>query len=102
MSRERPPIRSTWTKTPNPIRLFYSVAKEDEHNWSEAGNDYLKSRSKNGQTNYYEAVWDQENGEYGTTTAVFTPAESNAFYHYTEDTTLYNLVNTRKSRYLSF
>ena len=77
-----------------PIRLFYSVAKEDEHNWSEADNDYLKSRSKNGQTNYYEAVWDQENGEYGTTTAVFTPAESNAFYHYTEDTILYNLVNT--------
>lgn len=76
------------------IRLFYSVAKEDEHNWSEADNDYLKSRSKNGQTNYYEAVWDQENGEYGTTTAVFTPAESNAFYHYTEDTILYNLVNT--------
>lgn len=81
-------------KNAYPIRLFYSVAKEDEHNWSEADNDYLKSRSKNGQTNYYEAVWDQENGEYGTTTAVFTPAESNAFYHYTEDTILYNLVNT--------
>ena len=63
------------------IRLFYSVAKEDEHNWSEADNDYLKSRSKNGQTNYYEAVWDQENGEYGTTTAVIPPAETTAFNH---------------------
>lgn len=77
-----------------PIRLFYSVAKEDAHEWSTADNDYLKSHSKNGQTNYYEAVWDQENGKYGSTTAVFTPAESNAFYHYTEDTVLYNLVNT--------
>ena len=28
-----------------------------------------------------------------TTTAVFTPADSNAFYHYTEDTPLYVLVD---------
>jgi len=30
---------------------------------------------------------------YGTATAVFTPAASNAFYHYTEDTPLYVLVD---------
>lgn len=85
-----------------PIRLFYSVAKDDKHTWGVADNDYLTANSLNGVTSYYAGEYDSaatDGGQYGTATAVFTPASSNAFYKYTEDTVLYNLVNG--NRYLT-
>ncbi|HIU10618.1 MAG TPA: S-layer homology domain-containing protein [Candidatus Avidehalobacter gallistercoris] len=84
-------------KNAYPIRLFYSVAKDDTHTWGVADNDYLTANSLNGVTSYYAGEYDsatQGDEQYGTATAVFTPASSNAFYKYTEDTVLYNLVNT--------
>ena len=59
-------------------------------------NEYLIAHSKDGTTSFYSNAWDaaaQDDAQYGTTTAVFTPADSNAFYHYTEDTPLYVLVD---------
>lgn len=82
-----------------PIRLFYSVAKDEDAAYSEEDNDYFAQKSENGWTNYYSNEWTGK--EYGDTTAVFTPAATNAFYHYTEDTLLYQLVNNgHPNRYL--
>ena len=80
-----------------PIRLFYSVAKDEDAAYSEEDNEYFAQKSKDGWTNYYSNEWTGK--EYGDTTAVFTPAATNAFYHYTEDTLLYQLVN--RNSYLS-
>lgn len=71
-----------------PIRLFYSVQKADNIQFGASDNDYLLANTVDGVTSYYEAAWDNE-ADRGGTTAVFTPAESNDFYHYTENTPLY-------------
>ena len=84
-------------KSAYPIRLFYSVAKNENATYSAEDNEYFAQKSENGWTNYYSNEWTGK--EYGDTTAVFTPAETNAFYHYTEDTLLYQLVN--RNSYLS-
>lgn len=79
-----------------PIRLFYSVDRDDAVTFDQGDNDYLIAYSKDGTTSFYSNAWDaaaQDDAQYGTTTAVFTPAASNAFYHYTEDTPLYVLVD---------
>lgn len=84
-------------KSAYPIRLFYSVAKNENATYSAEDNEYFAQKSKDGQTDYYSNDW--TGGPYGDTTAVFTPAATNAFYHYTEDTLLYQLVN--RNSYLS-
>lgn len=79
-----------------PIRLFYSVDRDDTVKFSQKDNDYLIAHSKDGTTSFYSNAWDDNatnDTQYGTATAVFTPANSNAFYHYTEDTPLYVLVD---------
>lgn len=72
-----------------PIRLFYSVDRDETVTFDQDDNEYLIAHSKDGTTSFYSNAWDaaaQDDAQYGTTTAVFTPADSNAFYHYTEDT----------------
>ena len=79
-----------------PIRLFYSVDRDETVTFDQDDNEYLIAHSKDGTTSFYSNAWDaaaQDDAQYGTTTAVFTPADSNAFYHYTEDTPLYVLVD---------
>ena len=79
-----------------PIRLFYSVDRDDAVTFDQGDNDYLIAHSKDGTTSFYSNAWDaaaKDDAQYGTATAVFTPAASNAFYHYTEDTPLYVLVD---------
>lgn len=79
-----------------PIRLFYSVDRDETVTFDQDDNEYLIAHSKDGTTSFYSNAWDaaaQDDAQYGTTTAVFTPAASNAFYHYTEDTPLYVLVD---------
>ena len=79
-----------------PIRLFYSVDRDKTVTFDQDDNEYLIAHSKDGTTSFYSNAWDaaaQDDAQYGTTTAVFTPADSNAFYHYTEDTPLYVLVD---------
>ena len=80
-----------------PIRLFYSVDWDETVTFDQDDNDYLIAHSKDGTTSFYSNAWDaaaKDDAQYGTATAVFTPAASNAFYHYTEDTPLYVLVDT--------
>lgn len=86
-----------------PIRLFYSVKRNTENRFTAADNDYLGKYSTNGVTNYYSNAWDvnAEDKTLGTTTAVFTPAATNAFYYYTEDTPLYVLQNVNGQDVLS-
>ena len=79
-----------------PIRLFYSVDRDKTVTFDQDDNEYLIAHSKDGTTSFYSNAWDaaaQDDTQYGTATAVFTPADSNAFYHYTEDTPLYVLVD---------
>ncbi len=79
-----------------PIRLFYSVDRDDAVTFDQDDNDYLIAHSKDGTTSFYSNAWDaaaKDDAQYGTATAVFTPAASNAFYHYTENTPLYVLVD---------
>ena len=79
-----------------PIRLFYSVDRDETVTFDQDDNDYLIAHSKDGTTSFYSNAWDaaaKDDAQYGTATAVFTPADSNAFYHYTEDTPLYVLVD---------
>ena len=79
-----------------PIRLFYSVDWDETVTFDQDDNDYLIAHSKDGTTSFYSNAWDaaaKDDAQYGTATAVFTPAASNAFYHYTEDTPLYVLVD---------
>lgn len=84
------------TREAYPIRLFYSVDRDDAVTFDQNDNDYLIAHSKDGTTSFYSNAWDAAgtgDTQYGTATAVFTPADSNAFYHYTEDTPLYVLVD---------
>ena len=84
------------TREAYPIRLFYSVDRDDAVTFDQNDNDYLIAHSKDGTTSFYSNAWDaaaKDDTQYGTATAVFTPAASNAFYHYTEDTPLYVLVD---------
>ena len=79
-----------------PIRLFYSVDWDETVTFDQDDNDYLIAHSKDGTTSFYSNAWDaaaKDDAQYGTATAVFTPAASNAFYHYTEDPPLYVLVD---------
>ena len=79
-----------------PIRLFYSVDRDGTVTFDQDDNEYLIAHSKDGTTSFYSNAWDaaaKDDTQYGTATAVFTPADSNAFYHYTEDTPLYVLVD---------
>lgn len=78
-------------KAAYPIRLFYSTKRETT--FSVSANDYLTAFSENGKIDFYQGMWDaqDEQNQYGMTSAVFTPAAENSFYHYTEDTPLYVL-----------
>lgn len=63
--------------------------RDDAVTFDQDDNDYLIAHSKDGTTSFYSNAWDaaaKDDTQYGTATAVFTPAASNAFYHYTEDT----------------
>lgn len=77
-----------------PIRVFYSVALKDGveealANPDEALAAYIAANGETFTSNKYEV-----NAELGSTTATFTPAKSNDFYYFVNDTPLYNSQNT--------
>lgn len=77
-----------------PIRLFYSVEKDKDVLFDEDDNAYILANTVDTKISYYAATWDEEK-DIGNTTAVFTPAEENAFYKYTENTPLYVLDSSK-------
>lgn len=84
-----------------PIRLFYSVKQDDTAALStDDKNDYYAAHSKDGKTDYYAGAWDAESAPNGSTTAVFTPASTNSFYYYTENTALY-VLHSNNGSYLT-
>ena len=65
------------TREAYPIRLFYSVDRDDAVTFDQNDNDYLIAHSKDGTTSFYSNAWDAAgtgDTQYGTATAVFTPA----------------------------
>lgn len=83
----------------HPIRLFYDVALKDGVDAKVVKPDaemseYIAKHTVDGNvqflTNAYDTSTKPENG---TTTAVFTPATTNDFYYFTQDTPLYNSEN---------
>ncbi len=79
----------------NPMRLFYEVALKKGTiakvaQPDEAMNDYIEQNTdSNGNVRFYTNAYDKGNAN-GNTTAVFTPATTNDFYYFTQDTPLYN------------
>ena len=85
----------------NPMRLFYEVALKDgvEAKVANQGTDaemrqYLEDHTVDGNVQFLTNAYDETaNGANGSTTAVFTPATTNDFYYFTQDTPLYNSEN---------
>lgn len=79
----------------NPMRLFYEVALKKGTiakvaQLDEAMNDYIEQNTdSNGNVRFYTNAYDKGDAN-GNTTAVFTPATTNDFYYFTQDTPLYN------------
>ncbi|PAU69017.1 type IV secretion protein Rhs [Bifidobacterium italicum] len=76
-----------------PIRVFYSVGLKDGVRDALADPDealaaYVKANGETFTSNKYD-----EGAERGSTTATFTPAKSNDFYYFVNDTPLYNSEN---------
>ncbi len=77
-----------------PIRLFYSVGLQDGvedkvNNPDDAMNAYIAAnKADDGTVAFYSNDWNRETAAAGTT-ATFTPASTNKFYYFTEDTPLY-------------
>lgn len=76
-----------------PIRIFYGVSLKDGVNEAlktpdAALTEYIENNSENGKVSFYSNAY-TPNKASGDTTAVFTPAENNQFYYFTEDTQLY-------------
>ncbi len=90
-----------------PIRVVYSVGLLDEvrtalatGDYSQVNGltDYIKNNTTDGQVHFYSNYWDGEdsNGDGrvdGNTYSTFSPAQTNPFYYYTEDTVFYKQVN---------
>lgn len=81
----------------NPMRLFYEVALKEGTIAKVAQPDEAMSKYIEGNTDadgnvrfYTNAYNKATDGANGSTTAVFTPATTNDFYYFTQDTPLYN------------
>ena len=81
-----------------PIRVFYSVGlKDGVKDQVKSGNytdttlkQYANSNKEAGNVVFYSNAYNKtQNATNGSTTATFTPAETNSFYYFTEDTPLY-------------
>ena len=76
-----------------PIRVFYSVGLQDGTEDLVANPDatmqqYISENSENGTVAFYSNDYDKGSAT-GKTTAKFTPASTNKFYFFTENTPLY-------------
>lgn len=88
----------TITET-RPIRVFYSVGLKDSVTAKLASGNitdsvlkkYIEDNTLEGKACFYSNAY-VSGSENGVTTAEFTPAASNPFYYYTEDTPLYTDV----------
>ena len=87
----------------NPMRLFYEVNLKDGTEAKIAQPDeqmrqYLADPANidaDGSVRFLTNAYSKAaNGDFGSTTAVFTPATTNDFYYFTQDTPLYNSEST--------
>lgn len=99
---------TTDVKDAYPIRFYYTVGIKDEVmdgtniDASKLEASYLLSHIDDTTGNVYFYSNDYNGDHLGTTTASFVPADTNSFYYYTQDTTLYASqdVNDPASNYL--
>ena len=81
-----------------PIRVYYTVGLKsdimdgDNIDASQLTGDYIASHTDE-DGNVYFLSNDYKSGDAGTTTATFTPADTNSFYYFTEDTPIYASEN---------
>ena len=90
---------TTDVKDAYPIRVYYTVGLKadvmdgDNVDASKLDSSYIQSHTdENGNVYFYSN--DYTSGDVGTTTAGFTPAETNSFYYFTENTPIYTAKNT--------
>ena len=90
---------TTDVKDAYPIRVYYTVGLKadvmdgDNVDASKLDSSYIQSHTdENGNVYFYSN--DYTSGDVGTTTAEFTPAETNSFYYFTENTPIYTAENT--------
>lgn len=90
---------TTDVKDAYPIRVYYTVGLKadvmdgDNVDASKLDSSYIQSHTdENGNVYFYSN--DYTSGDVGTTTAEFTPAETNSFYYFTENTPIYTAKNT--------
>lgn len=94
VNSEDPDNPETTVNDAYPIRIFYGVSLKDGVKDSLARPDselaqYIKENSKDGKVSFYSNAF-TKGAELGETTAVFTPAESNSYYYFTEDSYLFS------------
>ena len=91
---------TTDVKDAYPIRVYYTVGLKDavmdgdNIDASKISSTYIASHTDESTGNVYFYSNDYEQGNVGTTTAAFTPADTNSFYYFTEDTPIYTSEST--------
>ena len=91
---------TTDVKAAYPIRVYYTVGLKDavmdgdNIDASKISSTYIASHTDESTGNVYFYSNDYEQGNVGTTTAAFTPADTNSFYYFTEDTPIYTSEST--------
>lgn len=90
---------TTSVKDAYPIRVYYTVGLKDDImdgnnvDASKLDSSYIESHTdEDGNVYFYSNSY--TSGDAGTTTAEFTPAETNSFYYFTENTPIYTAENT--------
>lgn len=89
---------TTSVKDAYPIRVYYTVGLKDDImdgsnvDASKLDSSYIESHTdEDGNVYFYSNSY--TSGDAGTTTAEFTPAETNSFYYFTENTPIYTAEN---------
>lgn len=85
---------ATCTTDADPIRVFYEVGLKDGAEQlvakpDDAMKQYIAGHSADGKVDFFTNQYDESNKTNGSTTAEFTPANTNDYYRFVSDTPLY-------------
>lgn len=85
---------TTSTTDADPIRVFYEVGLRDGVEQlvakpDDAMKQYIAGHSADGKVDFFTNQYDESNKTNGSTTAEFTPANTNDYYRFVADTPLY-------------
>lgn len=85
---------TTCTTDADPIRVFYEVGLKDGVEQlvtkpDDAMKQYIAGHSADGKVDFFTNQYDEAHKTNGSTTAEFTPANTNDYYRFVSDTPLY-------------